>query len=308
MYLQHLVGNVYCVPGASNIGLVIGEERQAFLIDSGVGQRSGRQLLRMLEEQGLALAAILNTHGHGDHVGGNAYLVAHTGARIYAPVYDSVVLQNPLWGTMCMFSGAEPPDELRAPRFAAESCKADVLVTEEMLHVAGVPVKPVSLPGHTASHTGYIVCDVFFTGDILAGEEELDNTAISYAYSVTRRLESLEKLKGYRCARYVLGHGTVHEEIAALIERNIAQVQDVLDCIKAFLRSGEAQASQVFEAVCAHCGIQVRNVREYYLLYPTLHAFLSHLSNSGQITHTVKGNRLVWSVESGPAGVARGIE
>jgi glyoxylase-like metal-dependent hydrolase (beta-lactamase superfamily II) len=247
----------------------------------------------------------LNTHGHGDHVGGNAYLVAHTGARIYAPIYDSVVLQNPLWGTMCMFSGADPLDELRAPRFAAEPCKADVLVAEEMLLVAGVAVKPVSLPGHTASHTGYIVSDVFFTGDVLAGEEELENTHISYAYSVTRRLESLEKLKGYRCARYVLGHGTVHEDIAALIERNIAQVQDVLDCIKAFLKRGEAQASQILETVCAHYGIQARNVREYYLLYPTLHAYLGHLSNSGQIAPAVKDNRLVWSAGGGATRAAQ---
>lgn len=297
MHLQQLVGNVYCLPGASNVGLVMGEARQAFLIDTGVGQRSGRQILRILEEQGLALAAILNTHGHGDHVGGNAYLVANTGARIYAPVHDSVVLQNPLWGTMCMFSGADPLDELRAPRFAAEPCRADFVVAEEPLQVAGVSVEPVPLPGHTASHTGYIVNDVFFTGDILAGEEELEKTVISYAYSVGRRLESLDKLKGYECARYVLGHGTVHDDIHELIERNVAQVQNVLECIKAYLTKGDAETSRIFEVVCSHCGLQVRNVREYYLLYPTLHAFLSHLSNSGQITPAVKDNRLVWSAK-----------
>ena len=299
MSLQHVLGNVYCLPGASNVGLVIGEGHQAFLVDSGVGQRSGRQLLQVLEQQGLGLVAILNTHGHGDHVGGNAYLVEHTGARIYAPVYDSIVLQHPLWGTLCMFSGADPLNELRAPRFAAQPCKADVLVTEGELELAGVKVQVVPLPGHTMSHSGYIVQDVFFTGDILAGDAEVANAAISYAYSITKRIESLEKLRGYSCARYVLGHGEVQQDVQSLIDRNIAQINGVLDLIKALLAQEPAEASRLFEAVCAHYRIDLRTIKEYYLLFPTLHSFLSHLSNSGQITHTVRNNRLLWRLPEG---------
>ena len=299
MSLQHVLGSVYCLPGASNVGLVIGEGHLAFLIDSGVGQRSGRQLLQILEQQGLGLVAILNTHGHGDHVGGNAYLVEHTGARIYAPVYDSVVLQHPLWGTLCTFSGADPLNELRAPRFAAQPCKADVLLTEGELEFAGVKVQVVPLPGHTVSHTGYIVQDVFFTGDILAGDAELATAAISYAYSITKRIESLEKLRGYSCARCVLGHGEVQQDVQSLIERNIAQVTEVLDLIKALLAQEPAEASRLFEAVCAHHCIDVRTIKEYYLLFPTLHSFLSHLSNSGQVTHIIRNNRLLWCLPEG---------
>jgi glyoxylase-like metal-dependent hydrolase (beta-lactamase superfamily II) len=297
--LQRVLGNVYCLPGASNVGLVVGEGNQAFLIDTGIGQRSGRQLLQLLEQEGLVLAAILNTHAHGDHVGGNAYLVEHTGAQVYAPVYDSIVLQHPLWGTLCMFGGADPLNELRAPRFAAQPCTADVLVTEGELQLAGVKVQVVPLPGHTVSHTGYIVQDVFFTGDILAGDAELANASISYAYSITKRIESLEKLRGYSCARYVLGHGEVQRDVQSLIERNIAQIMAVLDLIKVLLAREPAEASQLLEAVCSHHLIDLHTIKEYYLLYPTLHSFLSHLSNSGQVTHIVRNNRLLWRLSEG---------
>jgi glyoxylase-like metal-dependent hydrolase (beta-lactamase superfamily II) len=302
LQLQHILGNVYYLPGASNIGLIIGEGQRAILIDTGVGQRSGRQLLELLQQQGLTLSAILNTHCHGDHVGGNAYLVEHTGAQVYAPVYDAVVLQYPVWGAMCMFNGADPLDELRVPRFAAQPCTADVLVTEGTLEIAGVRVQVVPLPGHTGTHTGYIILDnssgdgankVFFTGDILAGEEELANMAIPYAYSVTKRLESLEKLKRYSCAYYVLGHGRLQRDIATLIKRNIAQVQDVLNFIKAYLTQ-PAEANELLSAVCAHYRIEIRTVKQYYLLHPTLYAFLSHLSNSGAIKYEIKDNRLLW--------------
>ena len=294
MQPQPVVDNVYCLPGASNVGLVAGAGQQALLIDTGVGERSGRQLLQVLEERGLRLAAILNTHGHGDHVGGNAYLVEHTGARVYAPLHDGIVMRYPLWGTMCTFGGAEPIAELSVARFAPPACAVDVTVSEGELEIAGVKVQVVPLPGHTGSHTGYIVNDVFFTGDLLAGDAELDNAPISYAYSVTRRLRSLEGLRHYSCAAYVLGHGPVERDIAGLVERNIARVNDVLAFIRQYLAGGGAEASELLGAVCAHYGIRIRNVREYYMLYPTLHSFLSHLHNSGEIAHRVEDNRLLW--------------
>jgi glyoxylase-like metal-dependent hydrolase (beta-lactamase superfamily II) len=300
LQLQHVLDNVYYLPGASNIGLVIGAGQQALLIDTGVGERSGRQLLQLLDQRGLHLAAILNTHGHGDHAGGNAYLAEHTGARVYAPLHDGIVLRYPVWGTLCTFGGAEPIAELSVPRFAPHSCAVDVTVTEGELEIAGVTVQVVPLPGHTGTHTGYIVDNVFFIGDILAGEAELANAPISYAYSITKRLASLEKLRHYSCACYVLGHGPVERDITQLIERNIAQLNDVLSFIKAYLARGGAEANELLLAVCTKYGITIRNVREYYMLYPTLHSFLSHLNNCGEITHSVENNRLLWhTVERG---------
>jgi glyoxylase-like metal-dependent hydrolase (beta-lactamase superfamily II) len=294
LHLRHIVGGVHYLPGASNVGLIVGDGQQAILVDTGPGQRSGRRVLRILEEQGLQLVAIFNTHCHGDHIGGNAYLVEHTGAKVYAPVADSVVLQYPVWGTMCMFGGADPIAELSVPRFAAQPCAVDVLVTAGEMQMAGVTIQVVPLHGHTGTHTGYIVDDVFFIGDILAGEAELANTAITYAYSTTRRLQSLKKLRDYSCAYYVLGHGEIERDIAALVERNIAQVMDVLGFIKGYLAGDCAEATEVLRAVCTHYGIKIRHLKQYFLLYPTLHSYLSHLSNNGEITHEIKGNRLLW--------------
>ena len=294
LILQHLFDNVYYVPGASNVGLVVGEGQQAFLIDTGVGKRSGRLLLQLLQDQGLCLAAILNTHGHGDHVGGNAYLVEHTKALVYAPVHDSVAMKHPVWGTLCMFGGAEPPADIAVPRFAPDPCATDRIVGEELIEIVGVQVQAVPLPGHTASHTGYVVNGVFFTGDTLASEAELANTPLSYAYSVTLRLQSLEKLRGCSCRYYIPGHGEPREDISALVERNIAQLTAVLDWIKGYLSVRSVEANEILMALCAQYGIVLHNIREYYYWYPIVHSCLSHLSNTGQIRHEVRDNRLLW--------------
>lgn len=45
----------------------------------------GEAVLAELDKTGWRLTAILNTHWHPDHAGGNALVQARTGARIYAP-------------------------------------------------------------------------------------------------------------------------------------------------------------------------------------------------------------------------------
>jgi glyoxylase-like metal-dependent hydrolase (beta-lactamase superfamily II) len=299
LQLQHLTGNIHYVPGASNVGLVTTDHGQALLIDTGVGTRSGRRLLRILQDQNLELVAIFNTHCHGDHVGGNAFLVEHTGARVYAPLHDAIAIEQPVWGTMCMFGGADPLAELEMPRFAAQPCKVDVRVGTGTVSVAGTQVQVVPLPGHTGSHTGYIIDDVFFTGDILAGDQELAHAPITYAYSITMRLQSLEKLRRYSCAHYVLGHGKPEQDIGSLIERNIDRVNDVLAFIKAFLEQGCADVDQIYAALCRHYGIKVHTLKQYFLIYPTLHSYISHLSRNGDITHTFEANRLLWCLANG---------
>lgn len=294
-----VLNSVSYLPGASNIGLVRGDDNHAVLIDSGPGKRSGRQVLELLEQQHLRLLAIFSTHGHGDHVGGNAYLVERTHARVLAPAHDAIVMQYPIWGTLFTFSGAEPIREMATPRFDPEPCAVDELVTDAKIQVGGMTVQPVPLPGHTVSHTGYLVDGVLFTGDILAGEDELNHVPISYAYSITQRLASLSKLRDFPCSRYVLGHGRVEEDITSLIDRNLVHIERVLDVITTLLARSPLDTGTLLDAVVDRLGIQVRNVREYYTVYPALHAYISHLSNLGRIAPAIHANRLLWCTSGG---------
>ena len=106
--------------------------------------------------------------------------------------------------------------------------------------------------------------------------------------------DSLEKLRDYSCSYYVLGHGKVERDITALVEHNIAQVMEILDFFTGYLAQGCAEAGELLTAMCARYGIQIRNIKQYFHWYPVLHAFLSHLSNTGQIKHRIKDNRLLW--------------
>ena len=86
------------------------ETRQAAVIDP--GDEVDRILMTLAQEQ-LTVAVIINTHGHFDHVGGNARLKQATGApllihRLDAPMLNQLSSAASQWGMAA--EDSPPPD------------------------------------------------------------------------------------------------------------------------------------------------------------------------------------------------------
>ncbi len=86
------------------------ETRQAAVIDP--GDEVDRILVALAKDQ-LTVAVIINTHGHFDHVGGNARLKQATGApllihRLDAPMLDQLSAAASQWGMTA--ENSPPPD------------------------------------------------------------------------------------------------------------------------------------------------------------------------------------------------------
>jgi len=96
------------------------------------------------------IAAVLNTHGHFDHVYDDAKL-QRAGAKIYIHEDDAFMLRADPFGTM------------------PESIEADVLIKgqEQSLEIAGFNVKFSLFAGHTPGSCMIEVDGVIFSGDVI---------------------------------------------------------------------------------------------------------------------------------------------
>jgi hydroxyacylglutathione hydrolase len=131
--------------------------RDAVVIDPGL---EPHLILEFLREHELTVSAILNTHGHGDHIGGNAAIKdAFPDAPLIIGAKEVPLLSDPHQNLSAVFGVpiTSPP--------------ADDTVREgDTLEVAGIPVEVLDLPGHSPGHIVFLhraEPPILFGGDVL---------------------------------------------------------------------------------------------------------------------------------------------
>ena len=131
--------------------VVFDDRREALVIDPAMGER---QVIAAAREHDLRIVEILNTHGHPDHIYGNATVKEATRARLAIHRLDEYRLGR-----------SRPPAQLAIP-----PCDADDLFDEGSLrYVADLDVRALHTPGHTEGSTCFFIpgSAVLFSGDVL---------------------------------------------------------------------------------------------------------------------------------------------
>ncbi|MEO5634482.1 MBL fold metallo-hydrolase [Gaiella sp.] len=111
-------------------------------------------ILSSLEALGAQCAAILVTHGHFDHIVSLADLAERSGAPVYAPAGERILI--------------EEPDAFTPPGLTIRPATADVwLDGGEAVNVAGIAFAVSAVPGHSPAHIAYFAEGELFSGDVL---------------------------------------------------------------------------------------------------------------------------------------------
>lgn len=296
-----LTPRVAVLKGPVNCGIVVGRGGQAIVVDSGMGSRSGRQIAEMLADRGLRPAALLNTHAHGDHTGGNAFLVREAGALLYAPEHEATWVRDPRWGLVFLFGGAEPVRGMATRRLLPERAPVHAVVCEGTLRLAGVRVEALHLPGHTLGHMGYLVEGVLFLGDAVASEAELAS-GLPYTYSVSQRLRTLERLASVRAEWYVPGHGEPCREIAPLVQADREAVERTCAAIRALLTAGPTPEEEAVARVLQWAGASPHRLGEFGMARAAVLSHLSYLHGMDLVACEVRDGRPWWRLASNSEG------
>ena len=286
---------VYVLEGGSNIGVIIASDGRAVLIDSGLNDTPARKALRFVQnELGTEIAAIINTHGHADHFGGNAWLVKRTGAIVFAPDLDEMTLRHPLMQPIMLYGGADPADALRTSFLVADASPVDGIVEVGTGTYAGVELEAISLCGHSMNQIGYLVDGVFFCADVVFPAATLEKYPIPYLYGLTEHLEALEKARTVECSHVVPGHGPVLESIDELAQLNLDAIDRVIATITGIV-DRPLMADEICRSLFQRMDLAMADPQAYYLLRPTVQAYLAHMERIGVLRIEMQEQSVVWS-------------
>ena len=282
------------VPGAVNIGVLTGDSGHRAMIDTGLNDTSARKALKAIaEEQGGPVTTILTTHAHADHFGGNATVVKRTGAAVWAPPIDEAIIRNPLLQPSLLFAGADPPPSMRGGFLLADASPVDRVVDQSTIEFDGIPIDVIPLYGHSPGQVGFVVDETFFCADVVLPASVLEKYRIPYLFSVSDHLNSLDVATAVACTHVVPGHGEPNGSIGSSVETNRALIDQVANCILEFAQE-PSTAETLFLKVLERFDAPVGNTGAYFLLHPTIFAFLSHLERNGTIASQINGKRLLW--------------
>lgn len=312
MEAKKIFSNVYYIPGATNVGVVScrgkrGQKaRDVYLIDSGGDREDAQRIYGELEqlfpagEGGFKLVAIINTHSHADHCGGNKFFVEKTGCQIWINKIESTGLEYNLLQSI-ITCGTMPLPHLQSSYYVAEPTKADRFIdsTSEIKLRNGGKFTFMDLPGHYLNMMGVIYTakngeTVLFPGDAIFGRMHVLKYWISYLVDLGAFKKTLEKLNETKFDWYIPCHGDLVRRIQETVEMNQIAILSTEYCILRALE-GEKQLtfSELMKAVADMNDIKLRTP-QYLLIGSTIRGYLYHLYDQNKIDCKMKENQLFW--------------
>ncbi len=141
------------MPFDENCYVVSDDTGEGVVIDPG---GMAKEILAYIREKKLSIQAVLDTHGHCDHIGANDAIRDETGAPLYIHKADAPMLSD-MRLNLSAFMG-----------FKALSRPAEHLLSEgDKISFGQSELEVIHTPGHTVGGVCFVGDGVVFTGDTL---------------------------------------------------------------------------------------------------------------------------------------------
>ncbi|MBQ9539724.1 MAG: MBL fold metallo-hydrolase [Treponema sp.] len=299
---QKLTNNIGFFRGSTNVGLAVAGST-LFLIDSGDCNKDGEALAKAIRSlfPDKSLRAVINTHGHSDHCGGNLALKEEFSCEIWAPKAESMFIENPYLALDIYWGGRHLQDD-RVPAFRQIApCPVDRQLEETEMDEDSISFKTIALPGHFYDQLGIIVTDkscaqsVCFMGDAFFGIEMIKRYWIPFMQDPKLFRQSVTRIEKEGADIFVPSHGNFfyRNKLGAMAEMNVIMTLEAESLIMKIVKKKASSCEEILQAVADYAGLDMK-LSQYVLIGSTIRSYISSLYNEGRLLYFMEGNRLLW--------------
>lgn len=303
MSLHQLTERVYIYHGGVNFAIIVAPGKRLLLVDSGLDSGNARKALRLFFADGYTLAAIINTHSHSDHIGGNADLVKRTQCQVWAPAKERPFIQWPQLEPLGLYGGASPPPAMQVKFLLAQPTPEvqELPPAPGWLTLAGVELELVPVPGHSFDQVAVAIDGVLIAADGLFGPDVIEKHPVIFLVNVAEYIAGLDRIAA-RPERYILpGHGELIDRAAGegdglpgIIGVNKASLERLQAAVIESLAGGPLGLEDLLYAVVARLGKVLESEPQFFLDRAAVSAHLTFLTYQGRIeAYYVGGKRFL---------------
>lgn len=225
--VKKLIGNTFYYEAFTNVGIYRQSEHEAILIDACDHKRMVKGLDKILQEMGLKVGVIIDTHCHVDHICGNRYFQDKYGCRILSTKLEQGFIYKPDMEPD-FYNVALSLDKQNNPFYGIEPSEAEVINGNSIPEGFDI----IDLPGHSFEMIGVRTPDdVVFLADAVLSVSTWENYKLPFFYSVNKALETLDRIKDMKGKLFVPSHNEPVEDIGGLAVYNIEKLNEKIETI-----------------------------------------------------------------------------
>jgi glyoxylase-like metal-dependent hydrolase (beta-lactamase superfamily II) len=281
MEVVELSKRVRLLPGAVNVGLVL-TSQGVVAVDTGLDKQYAKKILKFAEELGQPVSAIVNTHAHADHFGGNAHILSRTSATVYAPKDEAPVIRRPLFEPEYLWQGARPFAALQNKFLMAEASPVHVeLESAQTFAVGDVVFECIPLPGHAHGQIGVRVDGVCFAADAYFDPVVVDKHGLPYMVDFEQTLASAKSLSQIQGACYVPGHGSPTDNPRSAVDYLVDRHQQAYEAVVGIVREASCTLEALVQHMCRRFNLSPSNPGSYLLIRTTVAAYVTEAVRQG---------------------------
>jgi glyoxylase-like metal-dependent hydrolase (beta-lactamase superfamily II) len=273
--ITRVKNHIFSIDTGPNLFMGMDTDEGVILFDSCIDESVARKIDKNLSKN---ISAIVNSHSHADHIGGNHYFQKKYNCSIYVHPSELSFLHRPDLEPSLLNGGFSA--QLNSSKFICAKPSYATALNEEFLLKHNIT--SVELFGHSPGLTGFIADGVFYIGDGIFSEEVILKHKVLYLYDAEGYNDSLAKIANADFDKAIFCHKGMldKEDITSLIKINQNHILEIKEILLNIIDATKEDI--IMEAFINKLDLHV-GAELYLLIFSTIKGYLSMMKKEGLI-------------------------